>query len=202
MASLAANLNQKMNAIRLEADENQAKAEELQAKVKTLEQENLQKEQEITSLTHRNQLLESEVEKLETGIKEAKSAAGESAQHGQQNETLTRRLQLLEEEAEEADKTLRETNEKYVQLSHQPGLPLILLPTDFARQMSRPVITNAKFRPSSKHGTSGRPSTKRWPRSTQIYKRNCKSWKSVWAISKWSAVCAEGKLKVYAPSQR
>lgn len=114
MASLAANLQQKMNALRIEADENQTKAEEAQAKIKSLEQENLQKEQEITSLTHRNQLLEGEVEKLETGVKEAKNLAGESAQHGQQNETLTRRLQLLEEEAEEADKTLRETNEKYV----------------------------------------------------------------------------------------
>jgi tropomyosin len=113
MAAVAANFNKKMNALRIEADENQAKAEELQTKVKTLEQENLAKEQEITSLTHRNQLLEAEVEKLETGVKEAKSLAGESAQHGAQNEALTRRLQLLEDEAEQADKTLRETNEKY-----------------------------------------------------------------------------------------
>ena len=112
MAGALANFHQKMNSLRIEADDNAAKAEELKAKVKTLEQENLQKEQEITSLTHRNQLLETEVEKLESGIKEAKAAAGESAQHGQQNETLTRRLQLLEEEAEAADKTLRETNDK------------------------------------------------------------------------------------------
>ena len=113
MASVAANLNKKMNSLRIEADESQKKAEELQAKVKVLEQENLTKEQDITSLKHRNQLLEGEVEKLETGIKEAKAAAGESAQHGQQNEALTRRLQLLEEEAEEADKTLRDTSQKY-----------------------------------------------------------------------------------------
>jgi DNA repair exonuclease SbcCD ATPase subunit len=113
MASAAANFAKKMQALRVEADEHQAKSEELQAKVKTLEQENLAKEQEITSLTHRNQLLEAEVEKLETGVKEAKDLAGQSAQHGQQNESLQRRLQLLEEEAEEADKTLRETNDKY-----------------------------------------------------------------------------------------
>lgn len=103
-----------MNSLRIEADENASKAEELKTKVKTLEQENLQKEQEITSLTHRNQLLEGEVEKLETGVKEAKALASESSQHGQQNEALTRRLQLLEEEAETSDKTLRETNDKYV----------------------------------------------------------------------------------------
>ena len=112
MASAFANFQQKMNSLRIEADENAAKAEELKGKVKTLEQENLQKEQEITSLTHRNGLLESEVEKLETAIKEAKSAAGEASEHSTANENLTRKLQVLEEEAEAADKTLRETNEK------------------------------------------------------------------------------------------
>lgn len=102
-----------MNALRLEADESAAKVEELSSRVKTLEQENLQKEQEITSLQHKNGVLEQEVEKLETLHKDAKAAVDESAQHGTQNESLTRRLQLLEEEAEENDKNLRETNEKY-----------------------------------------------------------------------------------------
>ena len=101
-----------MNSLRLEADEASAKVEELQVKVKSLEQDNLAKEQEITSLSHRNNLLETEVEKLETAIKDFKKAADEGQQHGTQNETLTRRLQLLEEEAEEADKTLREAHEK------------------------------------------------------------------------------------------
>ena len=105
---------QRMNALRIEADDSAAKVDELAAKVKTLEQENLSKEQEITSLQHKNQMLESEVEKLEGMHKDAKAAADESPQHGTQNESLTRRLQLLEEEAEENDKVLRETNEKYV----------------------------------------------------------------------------------------
>lgn len=105
-----------MSALRLEADEAHEKNEELKARVKTLEQENLEKEQEITSLTHRNQLLEGEVEKLESSAKEAKDAASQSAQHDTQNEALQRRVQLLEEEAEEADRNLRETNEKYVPL--------------------------------------------------------------------------------------
>jgi chromosome segregation ATPase len=56
---------QRMNALRAEADESAAKVEELSAKVRTLEQENLQKEQEITSLQHKNGVLEQEVEKLE-----------------------------------------------------------------------------------------------------------------------------------------
>ena len=112
MANVFANFQQKMNSLRIEADENASKAEELKTKVKSLEQDNLQKEQEITSLNHRNQLLESEVEKLETGVKEAKALAGESAGHSTQNEALQRKLQVLEEEAEGADKTMRETNEK------------------------------------------------------------------------------------------
>ena len=103
---------QKMNQLRVEVEESTATAEELKAKVKILEQDNLQKEQEITSLQHKNGLLESEVEKLETEIKNHKGAAEEGHQHGTQNEALQRRLQLLEEEAEEADKNLRETNDK------------------------------------------------------------------------------------------
>jgi tropomyosin len=101
-----------MNALRIEADEATSKVEELQKQVKALEQENLQKEQEITSLQHKNGLLEAEVEKLEGVVKDAKALADEGTQHGTQNETLQRRLQLLEEEAEEADKNLRETNDK------------------------------------------------------------------------------------------
>ena len=101
-----------MNSLRLEQESTQAKNEELAAKIKTLEQENLAKEQEITSLTHKNQLLEAEVEKQEGAIKDHKKIADESAGAGAQTESLQRRLQLLEEEAEESDRNLRETNEK------------------------------------------------------------------------------------------
>ncbi|KAK5806929.1 hypothetical protein VI817_001187 [Penicillium citrinum] len=111
-----------MNALRVEADEAHDEVEELKGKVKTLEQENLAKEQEITSLNHRNQLLEEEVEKLEASVKDAKDAANQSAQHDTQNEALQRRVQLLEEEAEENDKTLRETNEKYDNYDYIHGL--------------------------------------------------------------------------------
>ncbi|KAH6892018.1 tropomyosin [Thelonectria olida] len=117
-------IKEKMNSLRLEADEAASKVEELQTKVKALEQENLSKEQEITSLQHKNNLLEGEVEKLETAIKDYKKSADEGQQHGTQNETLQRRLQLLEEEAEDADKTLREANEKYVSVI-SPSQPMI-----------------------------------------------------------------------------
>lgn len=112
--SILNSVTQKMNQLRLEADDSAQKVEEMSAKVKALEQDNLAKEQEVTSLSHKNGLLEAEVEKLETMIKDFKKAADDGTQHSSTNEALTRRLQLLEEEAEEADKTLREANEKYV----------------------------------------------------------------------------------------
>lgn len=101
-----------MAALRKEADESAAKVEELSARVKTLEQNNLTKEQEITSLTHKNQLLETEVEKLEGGIKEHKTIAEDSRAASTESEGLRRRVQLLEDEAEENDKNLRELNDR------------------------------------------------------------------------------------------
>lgn len=164
-----------MNALRIEADDSAAKVEELQSKVKSLEQENLQKEQEITSLQHKNSVLEQEVEKLEGMHKDAKAMVEESSQHGTQNETLQRRLQLLEEEAEENDKNLRETNEKYdtcdgcvavVEYRTDMTLPGSAKPT------SRPATTSAKSKPSSRPPTRGRRSTRRWPRNTPTRRRS------------------------------
>jgi hypothetical protein len=179
---------QKMNSLRIEADENASKAEELKKRVKELEQDNLQKEQEITSLTHRHQLLEGEVEKLEAIVKESKAAADGAAQHGQANEALNRRLQLLEEEAESADKTLRETNEKYMsRLLLSRSLLTVL---DSARLMSRPVITSARFRLLSKNATNGRPSMRRWLRSTPTFRRNFRNLSSLWVISEAASCCS------------
>ena len=175
-----------MNSLRIEADEAAGKVEELQKQVKHLEQENLQKEHEITSLQHKNNGLEAEVEKLETQVKDLKTAADEGTQHGTQNETLQRRLQLLEEEAEEADKNLRETNDKYVNLLSICKYAATLLVRSFAleltipgsvKPMSRPATSSVKFKPSSKTVTSGRRSTRKWPRNTPLFRRN-------WMISR------------------
>lgn len=101
-----------MTSLRMETEEAQARNEELKARIKVLEQENLTKEQEISSLTHRNTLLDEEVEKLEKALADAKNAADSGAAHSSELDALQRKLQLLEDEAEEADKNLRETNEK------------------------------------------------------------------------------------------
>jgi len=103
-----------MNTLRLEAEAYQEKNAELASKIKALEQENLQKEQEITSLSHRNQLLEDNNEKLEVQVKELKASADSGATSSQELESLKRKVQLLEDEAEESDKCMRAANEKYV----------------------------------------------------------------------------------------
>lgn len=170
-----------MEALRVEADDSHAKVEELQAKVKTLEQENLQKEQEITSLQHKQSVLEKEVEKLEDMHSKAKKDADESAQHGTQNESLQRKVQLLEEEAEENDKNLRETNEKYAlfspnmfrgSLSRRERWSLMDLCTGYAKPTSRPATTSARCRHSRRTATAGSRSTKRWPRNTPAPRRS------------------------------
>src|SRR3954469_5858002 len=102
-----------MEALRVEADESAARAEEFKTKFNALETEHTQKEQEVTSLTHKNSVLEAEVEKLETQVKTYKDEAGAGAQAGTQAESLQRKIQVLEEEAEESDRTIRELNEKY-----------------------------------------------------------------------------------------
>lgn len=102
--------------------ENEAQAAELEsykAKVKTLEQDILSKDQQITSLTHRNGVLEGNVESLDQKVKDHKQTADDLGVHGTQNEALQRKLQLLEEEAETADRHLREANEKYERGLHQ-----------------------------------------------------------------------------------
>ena len=170
-----------MNALREEADEAAGKVEELQSKVKQLEQENLAKEQEITSLQHKNGVLEQEVEKLEKLHGDAKAAADESAQHGTQNDALHRKVQLLEEEAEANDKALRETNEKYVTDSrmiwYKRNLANRLILTDSAKPTSKLATMSGKYRRSKLHVISGKPSTRRCPRNTRTRRR---SWMTSW----------------------
>ena len=101
-----------MEALRVDAEESAAKAEEFKSEVKKLEEDNLRKEQEITSLSHKNQVLEAEVEKLEALVKTYKDEANAGNQAGTQAESLQRKIQVLEEEAEASDRTVRELNEK------------------------------------------------------------------------------------------
>jgi tropomyosin, fungi type len=59
--------------LRVEADHATERAEKAEQKNKILEQNLLQKEQEIASLTHRNGVLEAELEKTGGGLKSSET---------------------------------------------------------------------------------------------------------------------------------
>lgn len=103
-----------MEKLRVEKEETAAKFDELTSTVKRLEQENLSKDQEISSLTTKNSRLEADVEKLDEDLTKFKKEALDGAQHGTTSENLQRKVQVLEEEAETTEKQLREVTEKYV----------------------------------------------------------------------------------------
>ncbi len=73
----------------------------------------LAKEQDNTSLQHKVDRLESELEKAEDKVKELKGAGEEGDSARATNESLTRKVQLLEEELDAAEKNVKETVEKY-----------------------------------------------------------------------------------------
>jgi tropomyosin len=79
-----------------------------------LNQSLLERDQEISSLQHKLQLAEAEVEKSEEKIKQLKSASDEGETHRTTGENLARKVQLLEEELDKAEKDLKETTEKWV----------------------------------------------------------------------------------------
>lgn len=71
-----------------------------------------QKEQEVSTLTSKLSLTETEVEKLETDLKHWKTMAGEGESAKDQGEGLTRKVGVLEEELEKTEKELRTTLDK------------------------------------------------------------------------------------------
>jgi len=109
-------IKEKMNQLRLEADAAVTRAEESEKKVKILEQELLQKEQDLSSLTHRLGLLEAENEKSEAKLQEYKTSSLDGEHSKTTAEGLTRKVALLEEELDAAEKNLKETVEKLRQV--------------------------------------------------------------------------------------
>jgi tropomyosin, fungi type len=81
--------------------------------VKSLELTNTSKDQEITSLTHRNELLEKQLEEYEKKMEKFKGLENDESGARGERESLMRKIALLEEESEQNDKNLKETTEKY-----------------------------------------------------------------------------------------
>ena len=105
---------QRLQTLRQEADAAVERAEAAEAKNKKLEQLLLEKEQEISSLQHRLQVTEGDLEKAETKLNDLKASQAEGESSKSANEGLQRKIQLLEEELDTADKNLKEAVEKYV----------------------------------------------------------------------------------------
>jgi len=109
-------IREKLNSLRVEADNAVLRAEEAEGKVKKLEQLLLEKDQDITSLNHRLDILEQENQATETKLVEFKQSSAEIEQTKTTNENLSRKVQLLEEELDNTEKNLKETVEKLRQV--------------------------------------------------------------------------------------
>lgn len=72
----------------------------------------LEKDQEITSLSHKLSILDADLEKAEAKLTESKLAQEEGEHSKNTNEGLVRKVQLLEEELDAAEKNVKETMEK------------------------------------------------------------------------------------------
>lgn len=72
-----------------------------------------QKDQEIQSLTHRNDLHEKTLEEHEAKLATYKGLENDETGARGERDSLQRKIALLEEEAEQNDKNLKETTEKY-----------------------------------------------------------------------------------------
>lgn len=103
---------QKLNSLRVEADAAIERAEEAESKNKRLEQDSLQKEQEITSLQHKLSLMETELEKAEGKLQDHKVNAEEQDSSKSNVDNLSRKITMLEDELDATEKNLRETTEK------------------------------------------------------------------------------------------
>lgn len=74
----------------------------------------LERDQEITSLQHKLNVMNDELDTAESKLGDAKAAKEEGEQNKSTNEALQRKIQLLEEELDAAEKNAKETTEKYV----------------------------------------------------------------------------------------
>ncbi|KAJ3548522.1 hypothetical protein NM688_g5290 [Phlebia brevispora] len=109
-------IKERLTALRVEADNAVTRAEEAEAKNKKLEQQLLEKDQEITSLQHKIGVLEADLEKTETKLTETKATAQDAESSKTTNDALQRKIQLLEEELDAAEKHSKEVVEKLRQV--------------------------------------------------------------------------------------
>lgn len=111
-AAAISSTKQKLAALREEVNAADARALEAETKAKLLQDEQIQKDHEITSLKNKLTLVEADLEKAENRIAEAKLNLDEGETSKTVGETLARKVSLLESELDNAERNLRETTEK------------------------------------------------------------------------------------------
>jgi chromosome segregation ATPase len=149
-----------MTQLRLEADNAVTRAEDAEEKLKKYDQLLLEKDQEITSMTHKVSVLEAELDKVDGKLAEAKAAQEEGDSLKGANENLTRKVALLEEELDAAEKNVKETMEKYTAYIAVICYQILMIRSDCDKLMSRQNTSNVKFNESSKSAINGRRSVK------------------------------------------
>lgn len=149
---------QKMNQLRFEADNAVTRAEDAEAKNKKYDQLILEKDQEITSMTHKISVLEAELDKVDAKLAEAKASQEEGESLKSTNENLTRKIALLEEELDAAEKNVKETMEKYAVATISTCYRRLITCSGCDKWTSRQNTLNAKFNGSSKSVINGRRS--------------------------------------------
>ncbi|KAF9207999.1 hypothetical protein BGZ49_010030, partial [Haplosporangium sp. Z 27] len=102
---------EKLAALREEVNIATARADTAEAEVKRLQDEQIQKDHEITSLKNKLQLTEAELEKAENKMVEAKLNLDEGETTKTVGEGLARKVSLLEAELDTAERDLRDTAE-------------------------------------------------------------------------------------------
>ncbi|KAI1321174.1 hypothetical protein EDD11_007740 [Mortierella claussenii] len=107
---------EKLSALRDEVNVATARADTAELEVKRLNDEQIQKDHEITSLKNKLQLVEAELDKAENRMAEAKLNLDEGETTKTVGEGLARKVSLLETELDSAERNLRETTEKLRQM--------------------------------------------------------------------------------------
>ena len=156
---------QRLTQLRVEADNAVTRAEDAEGKNKKYEQDILSKDQEITSLTHKVSVLEADIEKMESKLRESKESAQDAEANKTTNDALTRKVTLLEEELDTAEKNLKEVTEKCVFIALQSRSYLIthrvsLSCVGCVRLMSRPNTSRDTSREWNRSVINGKPSTR------------------------------------------
>lgn len=149
-----------MNQLRFEADNAVTRAEDAEAKNKKYDQLILEKDQEITSMSHKISVLEAELDKVDAKLAEAKASQEEGESLKSTNENLTRKIALLEEELDAAEKNVKETMEKYVVATIFLCYQRLITCSGCDKWTSRQNTSNAKFNVSSKSVINGRRSSR------------------------------------------